>query len=98
MMRIWYEIEDALETSFEDVERDIHQECRFEVWEWCSMNDDPEATLVGRFCTRRLAELFITQMEDEVAQSGRGVHYPQDARQKALDAFHMISPGDSTIH
>ncbi len=97
-MRIWYEIEDALETCFEDVERAIHTECRFEVWEWCALESGAEASLVGRFSNRRLAQLFISRMESEVEETGRGAHYPRDDRQRALDAFHAVSPTDSTVH
>ncbi len=97
-MRIWYEIEDALETCFEEAERAIHGECRFEVWEWAALESGNEASLVGRFTTRRLAEMVIAGLEDEFEQSGRGIHYPRDDRQRALDDFHLASLNDSTVH
>ncbi len=97
-MRIWYEIEDALETCFEDIERSIHSECRFEVWEWAELPNGSEASLTGRFPTRRLAELFICQLEDEAAKTGRGIHYPLDERQKALDLFHAADQSSNTVH
>lgn len=97
-MRIWYEIEDALETCFEDLEKAIHRECRFEVWEWAELETGAEAGLVGRFATRHLAERYASHLETETGETGRGIHYPRDDRQRAMDAFHTAESSDNTLH
>ncbi len=97
-MKIWYEIDDALAEAIDDQEAQFHADCRFEVWEWCTLGSCSEASLVGRFPNHRLAESVATSLNDQVKQTGRGAFYPRDMRQAAYDLFHAADLDTSTVH
>jgi hypothetical protein len=97
-MDIWYEVEDALETASDEAERQVHAECRFEVWEWCANENFSEAGLLARFPNRRLADLFIKSLNDNLHSTGRGMLYPKDYRQTVLDRFYAADQSDSSVH
>jgi len=98
MSEIWYEIEDAMEAALEEIEQRVHAECRWEVWEWTRDESTNEGALVGRFPSRRLAQLFIAALQDRMERTGRGIVYPRDAQQTAMEAFDAMDVADSTVH
>lgn len=102
-MKIWYEIEDMGEgLAEEDADPSdapgTAQACPVEVWEWFNDETRCEAGLVGRFPNPRLAELFVMTLNDRLHAEGRGLIFPRDARQTAVDRFHAVTPEDQTVH